>query len=321
MSLGERCKVNTYEINKNKHILELLIEKALLDTVVWITGRCKPQEPDYIAALSTKFMKDFFNILVAVFPDYDFSVSGVYCHQKPIVDINMSKKAELGDILFVYADRKLNGERSLNSLLLQAKVSNHPWLRVHPSEMHQLELYRSWPKFTYYRAGYLNGKTRNVLPKTINDGAQYLLIDNNPLTNGIYAGEGMFPMGCAVPDDTLYINNSLSEELINLLKFKSGRTFDVDPYKTEDDWSKMIWDLLRIAAFKLSKRNNAKIGSFSRSSEYNHFCTENMRGTTLLEAALGNYENMDRVFNEDSGVSVVIVESQLKREQENREIF
>lgn len=62
---------------------------------------CKPQEPDYIAALSTKFIKNF-NILVAVFPKYEFSVSGVYCHQKPIVDIHLDKKPELGDILFVY---------------------------------------------------------------------------------------------------------------------------------------------------------------------------------------------------------------------------
>lgn len=66
--------------------------------------KSRPQEPDYIAVLPTKFIKDFFNILVAVFPNYDFSILGVYCHQKPIVDINLSKKVELGDILFVYAD-------------------------------------------------------------------------------------------------------------------------------------------------------------------------------------------------------------------------
>ena len=128
-------------------------------------------------------------------------------------------------------------------------------------------------------------------------------------------------MGCAVPDDMLCVNNSLSKELIDLLKFKSGRTFDIDPYTTEDGWSKMIWDLLRIAAFKSSKRNNAKMRSFPRSSEYNHFRTDNMRERTLLEESLGNYKNMEGIFDEDSGVSVVIVESQLRREQEEREGF
>lgn len=313
--------MNAYDINSNEHILEPLIEKALLDTVVWITSRCKPQEPDYVAALSTKFIKELFNILVAVFPEYDFSVSGVYCHQKPIVDINLDKKSELGDILFVYADRKQDGEKILNSLLLQAKISKHPWLKIHQSERHQLELYKSWPEFTYCRAGYLNGEKRNILPKTINDGAQYLLIDNNPLTNGIYTGKGMFPMGCSVPDDILCINDSLSKELINLLKFKSGRTFDSNPYSTEDDWSKMIWDLLRIVAFKYTKRKNARLGSFSRSNEYNHFCTENMSGITLLDEALDNYENMVDMIDQNSGVSVVLVESRLKREQEERELY
>lgn len=307
--------MNAYDINSNEHILEPLIEKALLDTVIWISSRCKPQEPDYVAALSTKFLKEFFNILVAIFPNYDFSVSGVYCHQKPIVDINLGKKPELGDILFVYVNRKQNNERVLNSLLLQAKISNYPCLKIHHSEMHQLELYKHWPEFTYCRAGHLNGKKRNILPKAINDGAQYLLIDNNPLTNGICAGKGMFPMGCSVPDDILCINDSLSKELINLLKLKSGRSFESNPYTTEDDWSKMIWDLLRIAAFKVSKRKNAQLGSFQRCNEYNHFCTENMRGMTLFDEALDSYENMKGMFDEDSGVSVVLIESQLRREQ------
>lgn len=315
----KRCKMNTYDINKNQYILEKLIDKALLDAVVWITKKCfprEPQEPDYVAALSTKFVKDFFNLLVAVFPDYDFSVLGVYCHQKPIVDIKQTKKPELGDILFVYVDRKRKDEIVLNSLLLQAKISNSPWLQVHKSEKHQLELYKNWPQFTYYRAGKLNGKKRNILPKTINDGAQYLLIDDNPLTDGFYARKGMFPMGCAIPDDILCINDSLSSELIDLLKLKSGRTFDSAPHSTEDGWSKMIWDLLQIAAFKYSKRKNSQLNSFSRINGCNHFCTENMGDRTLLDEALGDYRNIEGISDEDSGVSVVLVESQLRSEYE-----
>lgn len=306
--------MNINDIKSSEYILEHLFEKALLDTVRWINSRCTPQEPDYVAALSTKFIKDFFNILVAVFPDYDFSISGVYCHQKPIVDIGLDKKPELGDILFVYADRKQNGEKILNSLLFQVKISEYPWLNVHKNERHQLELYKRWPEFTYYRAGYLNGKKRNIWPKTINDGAQYLLIDDNPLTNGIYGGKEMFPMGCSVADDILYVNDSLSRELINLLKFKSGRTFDSNPYTTEDGWSKMIWDLLRIVAFKCSKRRNAGLNSFPRGNEYNNYRTENMAGRTLLDEAAGDYERMPEITGEDSGVSVVVIESRMRQE-------
>lgn len=307
--------MNTYDINRNHHILEKLIDKALLDAVIWITQKCipqMPQEPDYVAALSIKFVKDFFNILVAVFPDYDFSVLSVYCHQKPIVDIKQAKKPELGDILFVYVDRRQKGKMILNSLLFQAKISSVPWLQIHPSEKHQLELYKSWPQFTYCRAGNLNGEKRNILPKTINDGAQYLLIDDNPLTNGLCAGGEMFPMGCATPDDNLCINGSLSSELINLLKFKSGRTFDSYLYSTGDGWSEMIWDLLRIAAFKYSKRKNAQLKSFSRLNECSHFYTECMGDMTLLDGLLDNYRSMEKLSDEDSGVSVVLIESRLR---------
>ena len=66
--------MNANVINKNESVLELLIENALLNAVRWIDSRCKPQEPDYVFALSTKFIKEFFDILVAVFPSYDFSV-------------------------------------------------------------------------------------------------------------------------------------------------------------------------------------------------------------------------------------------------------
>lgn len=310
--------MNTNDINSNQHALETLTEKALLDAVKWIRKRCEPgtaQEPDYMAALTTKFVKDFFNILVAVFPTYDFSVAGVYCHQKPIVDINQTKKPELGDILFVYADRGKKNDITLNSLLLQAKISDKPSLKVHNNEKHQLELYKKWPEFTYHKAGDFNKEKRNILPKTINDGAQYLLIDNTPLSNELYTRTDMFLMGCAIPDDTLYLNGSLSNELIDLLKFKSGRTFDCCRYSTRDGWSKMIWDLLWIAALKYSKRKNAGLDPFPRETVCTHFCTENMSDITLLDELLGGYKSEEGILEEDIGVSVVLIESRLRDEQ------
>lgn len=153
------------------------------------------------------------------------------------------------------------------------------------------------------------------MPKTINDGAQYLLIDDNPSTNGLYVEKGMFPMGCAIPDDILYVNNSLSSELIDLLKIKSGRTFDDAIHTTEDEWSKMIWDLLQIAALKYSKRKNTQLRSFSRINECSHFYTESMGNITLLDETLCDFINMKEISDEDSGVSVVLVESQLKSEE------
>ena len=41
-----------------------------------------------------------------------------------------------------------------------------------------------------------------------------------------------------------------------------------------------------------------------------------MRETTLFEEALKGHNNVDKLFDENTGVSVVLVESRLKREQE-----
>ncbi len=79
--------MNVYDINVDENILQYLIDKALIDTVRWITYQCggKPQKLDYVAALTLKFTRNFFDIFNFVFSRYRFSVSGAYCHQKPIV--------------------------------------------------------------------------------------------------------------------------------------------------------------------------------------------------------------------------------------------
>ena len=51
--------MNANVINNNKSILEPLIENAILNAVKWIEIRCRPQEPDYMLALSTQFIKEF----------------------------------------------------------------------------------------------------------------------------------------------------------------------------------------------------------------------------------------------------------------------
>ncbi len=307
--------METSDLNQYQYILEPLIRKALIDSMKVISGKRALQEPDYVASLTINFTRDFYQILKTVFPNYEFAISSVFCHQKPIVDIKESKKPELGDILFVYAYEKDNGSVLYNSLLLQAKISFLPFHRISSNELHQLKLYQKWPKFTYLRAGVLNGTTRDIFPKSINDGAQYLLIDNNPATNGFFDPINMYPMGCAIPDKLLQTNQSLSWELIDFLKFKSGRVFDEDPLNTKDDWSKMIWDLLEIGATNYSKRSNIKYSKFPRgvTSCSPNFKSQNTKFYKLLKRAeQNNYQND---FPDDSGegVSVVFIESRNRR--------
>lgn len=309
--------MNTNDINANKTLLEVLINRALLDSMTWITGKCSgpPREPDYVAALSTRFTESMYHILRAVFPAMNFSVTGAYCHQKPIVDIGMPKNPELGDLLLVYMDEKPNGMKMMNSLLLQAKVSRSAQKKIPSNELHQLELYKKWPEFTYLKAGRLNGEIRDIQPKTINDGAQYLLIDNNPWTNGLGGGTNTFPMGCAVPDEILEISDSFSDEIISFLKFKAGRTVDSDYGATRDDWSRMIWELLFIARNQCTKRKNAGITAMPRENTFVSFYTQNMKGRSLFDQMDFYKEDMTDI-EESGSVSVILIESSNNQSEE-----
>lgn len=302
--------MNTNEINANREILELLLDRAVLDVMAWTYNNCisVPQEPDYIAALSTRFTRNLYHILQAVFPRNKFSVSGVFCHQKPIVDIGCGKNPELGDLLLVYIDKDCFGKKMYNALLLQAKISDSFEMKVKGNELHQLELYKRWPEFVYHRAGrLLNGKKRNICPKTINDGAQYLLIDVDPVTNGIDGDIDKFPMGCAIPDQILRIDDKFTREVINFLKFKSGRIFENRNAITED-WSQMIWDLLYIACSSCSRRKNVRLNKFPRENTYVHLCSEEMREKTLFAELYDVGENLE-YDDEDVGASVILIEN------------
>jgi hypothetical protein len=310
------------EINKVESLLKGLIHNSIINSVDFVVDKCyklgnNPQEPDFVASLILKFTPRLFDILKAVFPQIRFSVTGVFCHQKPLADIGLSKDPEIGDLLLVYIYTDKRGSKKLNSILLQAKISNKATIAISSTDEHQLKLYAEWPEFSYKRAGVLNGIKRDVLPKTINDGAQYLLIDNHPLY-GLSGMTGTFPMGCATPSKILSINNDLTTEIIDFLKFKSGRAFEEDPELSKDDWTKMIWDLLNISKAKASKRKNAGIVNLPRqvTNEFDgccYFMTETNSIFQDLHEKLGHgniQQNSDNYFDEENfSTSVILIES------------
>lgn len=163
----------------------------------------------------------------------------------------------------------------------------------------------------------MNGQTRNVLPKTINDGAQYLLIDGNPFTNGLSGFPGTYPMGCSVPSNPLCIDNSLSEEIVDFIKFKSGRAFKERNPNCMDDWSKMIWDLLDITSLVYSKRKCAKINQLPRRNEYVNYFSDGFRENKLMDELSMKHNDILRnreSSNENVGISTIIIESSYSAE-------
>lgn len=311
------------KVNKMQPLLHKLFNNAINNSTSFVGGKYirlkkKPQEPDFIASLIIIFAPELFNILKQVFPKNKFSVTGIYCHQKPLADIGQKKSPEIGDILFVYIYTDPKGLKTHNSLLFQAKVSSKEVTPIRAMDKHQLQLYTTWPKFTYQRAGCgLNGVSRDILPKTINDGGQYLLIDTHPIY-GLSGIPGTYPMGCAMPNDPLYLDKNLSEELIDFIKFKSGRVFEENSNITNDDWTKMIWDIMKITKNVSSRRKYIVSPDFQRQFDAQHNgCCYYMSETNSifsdlhreLDSGINFTENDNNFDEENGGLSLILIEN------------
>ena len=287
-----------------------LNEAALRHSTVQTRQRCNgfgntPQEPDFIAGLTLDYSQELYRILMLLFPKTKFSIYSVYCHQKPLADFGASCAPEIGDILFVFIS---NGrKKQLNSLLFQAKITQSENFWVEPRDLDQLALYAGWPKFKYKRAGSITGMVRDILPKTITTGAQYLLIDNHPIY-GLSGLPGTFPFGTAIPDNHVVLSQSLAIDLFDFFQFKNGRPFEAEPAVTNDHWTKMIWDLIGIARDKTTRRIKAGLIDFPR-------LTEHLTGLSFTAGDLrGHYSEKytrnERATNDNEGaISLILVES------------
>ncbi len=157
----------------NETILSTLINRSLVNSVQRTASKChdlknSPQEPDFIADLTINWTPELYGILNVFFSKkIHFGITSIYCHQKPLVDFGGKKNPEIGDILFVLRHTDKYRNEYFNSLLFQAKVTNRQISKVASVDLEQLELYQKWPKFTYCSAGKLNGKSRDIYPKSI----------------------------------------------------------------------------------------------------------------------------------------------------------
>lgn len=314
--------MNAHDINKKRPGLISKINRALMKAVnsrssVVISSM---QEPDYVAAITVDFSPLLATILNNTFPQYQFDVSSVFCHQKPKVNINYQppnpnypKNPELGDLLFVYFEEQNNGALLCNSLLLQAKIEHSYPTYVAPNDLHQLTLYTEWPIFSYFN-GQLSGQNRDIQPKCLTDGAQYMLIDDNAYNMRIPGRFGKSFLHCAVPSKVLFRDKSLSGELTDFFKFKAGRMFDENPFTTNDDWTKMIWDLLCFGICKF-KRKNTNFNNQPRGNYFtNHFITSPIYkmiqnyGKQIASNIQVNPQAVD-----DTSLSVVIIQGTVRR--------
>ena len=251
----------------------LAVIHGMLDT--W--KRCNrlggdPEEPDFVAGLvleSTPILYHAFSALFAQY-GYQFSLAAVFCHQTPKVHFSGMKKTscELGDLLLVHVHTAGGGGITRNALLYQAKMSSKQPHRIGSSERDQLALYTSWPEFEYHRSPPLSGQRRNVTPKLPHMGAQYMLIDDRPPSDpqsGLLGAPGTYPIGSCMADQYLHDHNHLAAELFDFLLLRSGRPFtDLQAGSSGDDWSQVVWDLLKGALSKAFNRKRSGLSSAPR---------------------------------------------------------
>ena len=221
-----------------------------LDNYIWsIQWPKKRTEPNCVRALTQslpKFIQDAAN---NAYGKGYIKVGAAFIHQKPIARFfnkRFKKAPELGDILIVCRDKQKSLKR-YNSVLFQAKMSNKPEkYNIRKSELHQYRLYSQWPRFKYERAGTLDGQTRDILPKSVTQGANYLtLYKRDPSI--IFTAPTCNP---------LRASSCFSVFLGSFIHFGCGRTFDID-VNTNDEWSRMIMDLLMVSfQSNASNKNN-----------------------------------------------------------------
>lgn len=280
---------------KNDAELSSKIDDAIKNS---IEGLVSKHEPDYIAALMKKMPNSLSDILKSEVPSVKFNIGGYFIHQKPLAKFCNSreskKSAEIGDLLIVYKEIRENVD-VCNALLLQAKKTTDIYrTTVHSNDQHQLLLYTKWPRFKYARAGKLNGKIRSVTPKTITPGAQYLLIGESPYYDSPL-------LGCAMPDKTLDASKSFASELIDLMRFRTGRPFASKPIKT-DHWSRMIWDLLEISATSVFNLRTSGFKNERRASD------DIISMLSTYKEITNNQNAYGPILSED-GISILCIEA------------
>lgn len=255
--------------NKNKLIQSF--HDATIHGILDTWQRCgnlgtKPQEPDFVAGLVLESTPLILNALTSVLSSSRISVSmsAVFCHQSPKVTFNGPQTTcELGDILIAYVHTPKVGQVRRNAILFQAKATATQPYQIKSTDTDQLRLYTDWPDFVYNKSPpFLSGHKRFVTPKTPHSGGQYLLIVNSHPTNpssGLQGHQGTYPVGCCIPDNTLYHHADLASELFNLLIFRTGRPFeDKNTAATKKDWSLIVWDILETGINKAFNRKNSE---------------------------------------------------------------
>lgn len=222
-------------------------------------------EPEAVAAAVSVGLPDTaasWTPILAPF-GYQAFVTGVFCHQTPMVDYNAPRKCELADLLVVIDEGVAPVPNDRRALLVQAKIAHHPTRLSSPGDITQFNLLSTWPTFKF--VGPYPQNWRHIgasgTPGNVADSADYGLIDLSPRPVAWEQVDPANPLASGV-------GISLGATIARMAAGIAGREAVV---RGNDDWSDTVEELLNRTFSSVATGFLSQRGVGTAAFELNHF--------------------------------------------------
>ena len=156
-----------------------------------------------------------------------------------------------------------------------------------------LFLYSQWPTFTLGPGG----AQYDIYPKTVSQGAMYCIIKNRIQQTQFYITE---PMQQMMIDSQMTFARFIRDSI----NWQTGRAISLEKDRNSDEWSKLIWDLIRQAASSSLYRNIINYHSPSNLSDnFLHMMVEE-NGIDASGPMIDNFPNEES----DAGIPILFID-------------
>ena len=265
-------------------------------------------EPAHTAAIVTKFP----TLMNKQWDGAKFA--GCYIHQSPYVKMYKvpgRNECETGDLLCI-CENAVNGTRRINAALFQLKKdkSKKGWVR--PDNVKQLRLYNEWPVFSFVQDLHFTGDNHfDINPKTVTQGAQYMFINKRPYPGGFSrrfdCGFGypvVFTHAVPAPAMENDPDACFGSFLWDFIHWQNGRPVSDSITSANDDWSRLIWELIERSKKHLFTINKGKSNQFQaqRYADTIAFLTKMTSGICDDISSQQDYNHILRLFDDNAGV-------------------
>lgn len=218
---------------------------------------------------------------------------GAFIHQSPLAkfaSVHQQMSCELGDLLVFIRKKTKDGER-FNAALVQLKRTQSPTISIKDdSASKQLFLYENWPLFYVKQLD----SQYNIFPKTITKGGVYsIILEKSGVFSQIYYSAPMSSMHCDR-------DKTFGRFIVNMIDWYAGRTIADEHNKDADEWSRLIWDIIRYVAPKTFTGSNSQFSGQSKST------IDFLQA--MLKEPLVYEDNKDGEDEPDSGFGILFVD-------------